>query len=182
MTLIRTPGSTTTRRIASLFALGLSAALAVQAQAPQSASATVKAAYGRIKTNFQKAAEKMPEENYGFAPASGIETFGQRVAHIADAQMGGCTAMLGERKAGTAKSKTAKADLVAALKESFEACDKAFDALTDTNAMEIVSAGRGHQARIAALYGIVVHANEVYGAMGVYMRVKGLVPPSSEGR
>ena len=48
--------------------------------------------------------------------------------------------------------------------------------------MESVSAGRGMQPRINALYGIVVHANEVYGAMGVYMRVKGLVPPSSEGR
>ena len=56
------------------------------------------------------------------------------------------------------------------------------DALTDANAMEPVNYGRGQQARIAALYGIVVHANEVYGAMGVYMRLKGLVPPSSEGR
>jgi hypothetical protein len=145
-------------------------------------TATLKAAYGRIKTNFQKAAEKMPEENYGFAPAAGIETFGQRVAHIADPQLGTCTALTGERKTGTAKSKTAKADLVAALSESFAACDKAFDALTDANAMDSVSAGRGQQARLATLYGIVVHANEVYGAMGVYMRVKGIVPPSSEGR
>jgi hypothetical protein len=124
----------------------------------------------------------MPEENYGYAPAAGIETFGQRVAHIADSQMGTCSGMTGERKAGTAKSKTAKADLVAALSESFAACDKAFDALTDANAMEAVTAGRGQQVRIAALYGVIVHANEVYGAMGVYMRAKGLVPPSSEGR
>ena len=170
------------RRIASLSAFALAAVISAPAQAPASGPAAVKAAYGRIKANFQKAAEKMPEENYGFAPAPGIENFGQRVAHIADAQMGQCTAMAGERKAGTAKSKTAKADLVAALKESFEACDKAFDSLTDANAMETVNAGRGQMPRLAALYGVVVHANEVYGAMGVYMRVKGLVPPSSEGR
>ena len=155
----------------------------VQAQAPApSVAANAKAAYGRIKTNFVKAAEKMPEENYGFAPAAGIETFGQRVAHIADAQIGTCSAMTGERKAGTAKSKTSKADLVAAIKESFDACDKAFDALTDANAMEAIAGGRGPQIRIATLYGTIVHANEVYGAMGVYMRAKGLVPPSSEGR
>jgi len=83
---------------------------------------------------------------------------------------------------GDAKSKTSKADLVAAIKESFDACDKAFDAVTDANAMEPVTYGRGQQPRIAALYGLVVHANEVYGAMGVYMRLNGIVPPSSEGR
>ena len=166
--------------------LVLAGSLTLQAQPPQpgppSAAGTLRAAYARIKTNFQKAAEKMPEENYAFAPAAGIETFGARVAHIADPQLGTCSALTGERKTGTAKGKTAKAELVAALSESFAACDKAFDAFTDANAMEVVSAGRGQQPRINVLYGIVVHANEVYGAMGVYMRVKGLVPPSSEGR
>ena len=170
-----------TRRLIALATLA--GAIALQAQAPpQTAAASAKAAYGRIKTNFQKAAEKMPEENYSFKPVDAVESFGQRVAHIADPQLATCTGMTGERKTGTAKSKTSKADLVAALSESFAACDKAFDALTDAHAMEPVAAGRGQQARIAALYGLIVHANEVYGAMGVYMRIKGIVPPSSEGR
>lgn len=149
--------------------------------APATASATLKGAYARIKTNFVKAAEKMPEDQYGFKPVDGVETFGQRVAHIAN-QMGTCSAINGMRKPSSAQGKTAKADLVAALKESFDECDKAFDGLTDANAMESVAAGRGQAPRINALYGVVVHANEVYGAMGVYMRLKGLVPPSSEGR
>jgi len=170
------------RKVAIALGLGIAALIAAQAQAPPSVAATAKAAYGRIKTNYIKAAEKMPEENYSFKPADGVETFGQRVAHIADPQMATCSTLNGERKMGAAKSKTAKADLVAALKESFEACDKAFDALTDANALEAVSAGRGQQPRIAVLYGLIVHANEVYGAMGVYMRLKGIVPPSSEGR
>jgi uncharacterized damage-inducible protein DinB len=166
-------------------ALGMTAAgvavLFAQPQAP-SAAASVKSAYARIKTNFIKAAEKMPEDKYGYKPVDALETFGQRVAHIADPQLMSCTAMTGERKMGNAKSKTSKADLVAAIKESFDACDKAFDAVTDANAMEPVALGRGQQPRIAALYGLVVHANEVYGAMGVYMRLNGIVPPSSEGR
>jgi hypothetical protein len=165
----------------TLLALGSAALMQAQPAAP-SAAATAKAGYTRIKTNFQKAAEKMPEGDYAFAPATGIETFGGRVAHIADSQLGTCSAMTGERKAGKAKSMTKKADLVAALSESFAACDKAFDALTDANAMEAVAGGRGPQVRIATMYGIIVHANEVYGAMGVYMRAKGIVPPSSEGR
>ena len=166
------------RTIVMLLALPL----AMGAQAPASAAAAVKAAYARIKSNFQKAAEKMPEASYGFAPTPSVETFGQRVAHIADSQMGTCTALAGERKMGVAKSKAAKADLLLALNQSFAACDKVFDELTDANALQSVSAGRGQQARIAALYGIVVHANEVYGAMGVYLRLKGIVPPSSESR
>jgi hypothetical protein len=170
------------RKLALVFAFACAGALVSHAQAPPSIAATAKGAYTRIKTNFQKAAEKMPEENYNFKPVPEVESWGQRVAHIADPQLATCSGMTGERKAGTAKSKTSKADLVAALSESFAACDKAFDALTDANAMEPIAAGRGQQPRIAALYGLIVHANEVYGAMGVYMRLKGIVPPSSEGR
>ena len=168
--------------IVKMIVLSAGITAGLQGQSAPSVAATAKATYNRIKTNFQKAAEKMPEENYGFAPATGIETFGQRVAHIADSQIGTCSALTGERKTGTAKSKTAKADLVAALSESFAACDKAFDALTDANALEAIAGGRGPQIRIATMYGIIVHANEVYGAMGVYLRAKGIVPPSSEGR
>src|SRR5438270_10236392 len=90
--------------------------------APQSSAAILQGAYGRIKTNFQKAAEKMPEENYNFKPAEGIETFGQRVAHIAN-QMTTCSAINGQRKPSSAAGKTSKADLVAALAESFTECD-----------------------------------------------------------
>jgi hypothetical protein len=174
------------RKIAVTLTLGAAALcatwnLAAQDKAAPSSSQILKGAYTRIKTNFVKAAEKMPEDQYNFKPAEGVETFGQRVAHIAN-QMGTCSGMNGARKASSAVGKTSKTDLVAALKESFEECDKSFDALTDANAMESVAGGRGMQPRINTLYGIVVHANEVYGAMGVYLRVKGLVPPSSEGR
>ena len=170
------------RKIAAVLASAVAGMIAAQAQAPPSVAASAKGAYNRIKTNFIKAAEKMPEENYSFKPVDAVETFGQRVAHIADPQIASCSALTGERKTGAAKSKTSKADLVAAIKESFDACDKAFDALTDANALEPVAAGRGQQPRIAVLYGLIVHSNEVYGAMGVYMRLKGIVPPSSEGR
>jgi len=170
------------RKIAAVLASAVAGMIAAQAQAPPSVAASAKGAYNRIKTNFIKAAEKMPEENYSFKPVDAVETFGQRVAHIADPQLASCSALTGERKTGAAKSKTSKADLVAAIKESFDACDKAFDALTDANALEPVAAGRGQQPRIAVLYGLIVHSNEVYGAMGVYMRLKGIVPPSSEGR
>ena len=111
-----------------------------------------------------------------------LQSFAQRVAHIADANVRTCAALKGEQKSVSAAAKTAKADVVAALKESFAYCDAVYDSMTDTEAVKIVSAGRGPRSRLASLWGIVAHSNEVYGTMTVYMRLKGIIPPSSEGR
>lgn len=141
-----------------------------------------KASYTAIKTNFMKAAEKMPEESYAFKPAPEVESFGQRVAHIAN-QIRTCSAVTGgEPKQSSAAGKTAKADLVAALKESFDACDAAWASITDANATEMFQSPRGQRSKLGALIQNTIHDNEVYGAMGVYMRLKSVVPPSSEGR
>lgn len=155
-----------------------------QAAAPPTnpLSTEVKTSYTGIKNNFVKAAEKMPEEHYGFKPTAEVQTFGQRVAHIADANMSACARLKGEQKSLGAASKTSKADLVAAIKESFTYCDGIFDSMTDAEALKMVTAGNRQRSKIASLWGVVVHSNEVYGAMGVYMRIKGIVPPSSEGR
>jgi hypothetical protein len=159
------------------------------AQAPQtpaaapSLAAEAKAAYNNIKNNMTKMAEKMPEENYAFQPVKEIRTFGALVGHVADSQARACSAVLGgEPKLVNAASKTAKADLVAALKESFTICDSAYDALTDANAAEGVKAGRNVRTRLSVLNGMASHSNEEYGYMAVYLRLKGVVPPSSEGR
>ncbi len=83
-------------------------------------------------------------------------------------------------KTGTAGTKTAKADLVAAMKESVAECDAAFEMLTDANAAEMIKTPRGQRTRLGALVGNTIHDNEEYGYMAVYMRLKGIVPPSSE--
>jgi hypothetical protein len=57
-----------------------------------------------------------------------------------------------------------------------------FDAMTDAEAAKTITTPRGQRTKVSALWSIVTHDNEVYGAMGVYMRLKGVVPPSSEGR
>jgi uncharacterized damage-inducible protein DinB len=165
-------------------AIMLAAALAAGAAHAQSNPliAESKQAYNGVKNNLQKMAEKMPEENYSFKPTPDIRTFGQLVAHVADAQMRTCAAVKGEQKQANAASKTSKADLVAALQESSAECDAAFESVTDANAMEVIAAGRGKRSKLGALIGTVVHDNEEYGYMAVYLRLKGVVPPSSEGR
>src|SRR5947208_457804 len=79
----------------TLAALG--AALSLPAQT-SSAIAEAKQAYAGIKNNLTKAADKMPEENYGFKPVAEIRNFGQEVAHVADAQLRTCSTLNGEAK------------------------------------------------------------------------------------
>jgi uncharacterized damage-inducible protein DinB len=164
------------------FSQVLLAALAVSALHAQDALVgPVKQSYTSVKNNLLKAADKMPDENYSFKPTPEVQNWGQRVAHMADSNIGTCARLKGEQKSVGAASKTSKADLVAALKESFAYCDTVFDAATDADAVQMVNAGRGGQrSKISVLWGLVAHDNEVYGAMGVYMRLKGIVPPSSE--
>ena len=170
------------------FALGavLGGVCALSAQTVNPLSAEVKWSYGSIKNNLLKLAEKMPAEDYTFRPTPEVETFGRRVAHIADANMSVCSGLNGDRKRLGAASKTTKEELVAALKESFAYCDTVFDALTDRTAQEMVSSRLGGpfppdpmRSRLATLYNLVRHSNEMYGYMAVYLRLKGIVPPTS---
>jgi DinB superfamily len=155
------------------------------AQAPASTPSVpdaIRAQYNGVKNNLLKAAEKMPEDGYDFKPMPEERSFGGWVAHVADAQTAGCSRALGSPKTPSAGSKTTKADLVAALKDSFDTCDAAYAALNDSNASEPVSSYRGPTPRLAALVGNIEHDNECYGSMAVYLRLKGIVPPSSEPR
>ena len=81
------------------------------------------------------------------------------------------------------KALKSKADVVGALKDSFAACDAVIDSLTDADAVTMITGGRGGpRSKLAIRYGLVAHDNELYGYICVYMRLKGVVPPSSEGR
>lgn len=150
-----------------------------QDQAPSTADA-IRQSYNAIKSNLLKAADKMPDDGYAFKPTPEQRTFGGWVAHVADAQTAGCSRALGMPKSPSAGSKTTKADLLAALKDSFDTCDAAYAALTDANANESVQSFRGPTTRLASLAGNITHDSECYGAMAVYLRLKGIVPPSSE--
>jgi uncharacterized damage-inducible protein DinB len=154
---------------------------AAPAQTPSTADA-IRAFYNGVKNNLLNAADKMPDDGYAFKPTPEQRSFGGWIAHVADAQTAGCSRINGSPTGGGAASKTSKADLVAALKDSFQTCDAAYASLTDANAGDTVQSFRGPMTRLASLAGNVVHDNECYGAIAVYLRLKGIVPPSSEPR
>jgi hypothetical protein len=143
----------------------------------------LQASYERIKPNIIKAAEKMPPEDYSFKPTPDIRTFARVVNHVTEAQMHSCGAANHADPSAASKlpAETAdKAAIVDALKASFAECDKAYAALTDANMTDMLQAGPYKRSRLGMLWGNVSHDNEQYATLSLYLRLKGLVPPSSE--
>jgi len=145
-------------------------------------SAMNKRGYERTKGILLRSAEKMPEENYNFKPVDTVRTYGQIIGHLADAQYLFCSIVSGEKNPGLniEKTKTAKADLIAALKEGFAYCDKVYDSMTDTAALEMVKFFGSDAPKYALLQVNIGHNMEHYGNLVTYMRMKGVVPPTSE--
>ena len=162
-------------------AAALAAAFTLQAQ-DNPLSSEAQQAWTRTKNNIVAAAEKMPEENYGFKPAPESQSFKDLVAHTADAAMGACSSFNGERKQAGAAAKTSKADVIAALNTAMAECDKAYGSLTDAKATEMIAGRGGNRSRLGSLYGNTIHIEHEYAQMAVHLRLKGVVPPSSEGR
>jgi len=142
--------------------------------------------YAGFKTNFTQAAAKMPEADYTFKPGSTPEarTYAQVIAHIAQAQFGQCSALKGVPNPMAGKNLEqelkSKAEVTKALADSFALCDDVFANVTDANATEMVKQGNNEVTRAAALFGFLVHGNEMAGTAYVYLRSKNIVPPSTE--
>ena len=156
------------------------------AQAPNANNlpAATKGMYMLVRNNLVKSAEKMPEENYSFRPTPDVRTYGQIIGHVADAQYLFCSAALGEKnpEPGIEKSKTSKSDLIQALNDAFAYCDKAYNGMTAASAVEEVKFFGQNRPRLSVLDFNSAHDFEHYGNIVTYLRIKGIVPPSSEPR
>ena len=124
-----------------------------------------------VRDNLLKMAEKMPAENYSFKPAPEIESFGQRLAHIAGANLFVCQGVMGQQTTPRPRPPaTSKPELIALLKQASTACDSAFDSLSDAMAMEKINSRLGGpfppdptRTKLATLNNAVRHSDEMYG-------------------
>jgi hypothetical protein len=158
-----------------------SSALPAQTNMNPTISSEVKQNYTRTKDLILRAAAKMPEDGYSFKATPDVRTFAQAIGHISEAQAMICGGIVGQQvRADT--SKTAKADVIVELKKSFDACDKAYESINESNVSQVGGAGFMGGTLAGRLYGNLLHDNEMYGTLVVYLRLKGIVPPSSEGR
>ncbi len=188
----------TTKMGYCLLASGLVVATAI-AQTPAPPAPTLdiagslKLQHQTIRRNLAAAAAKMTDADYNFRPqgaAPEVMTFGQIVAHLVDANYNICAAAKPEpapKHTANNKEMQPKADLVKMLGEALAYCDAIYDAQTSATINEMLKRPGPNnttleRARGNTLISNIAHNNEHYGNLVTYMRAKGIVPPSSEGR
>lgn len=162
--------------------LALSAAPAAARAQATSAVATVGQIYAQGRDYVIAAAEQMPEADYAFKPTPEVRSFGQLVGHVTNAQFFICAAALGEQSAGTRNYEevTEKTALIEALRASSAVCDRAYQQ-SDESAAQIGTLFGEQHTRFWMLALNASHDFEHYGNMITYLRLKGMVPPSSQG-
>jgi uncharacterized damage-inducible protein DinB len=162
-------------------------------QAPPTVAGAVRNFYNGIKDNVTRSGDKMPEEFYGLRPGTQqeVRTFGQHLAHIANFNYLWCAQAKDEKNPNAGvnleKTLTTKDQFMKALRASYEYCDGAYTALTDANSGEVITITQENgrqtqQTRMGLLTLNIVHNEEVYGSIVTTLRIKNIVPPSSEPR
>ncbi len=168
-----------------LIALLIAAPAWAQSAAPaEPLVASSKALYAMVKDDILRTAEKAPADKYSYKPVDGVRTIGQLLAHVADGQYEFCgVAKEGHivRK-GVEKSATTKAEITKALNEAFAYCDATYAGMTDSASAQMVSLFGMKLTKLGVLDFNVAHTFEHYGNLVTYMRMNGIVPPSSEPR
>lgn len=173
---------------ALVFVLSLIPIVSSAQEAPGTAqtyalSATMLKGYQQLQGDLADAADKMPDEFYAFRPTSEVRPFGQLVAHVALAQFRMCAMWKGEpdsHKDDKEEKPWSKADALALLKSSAAYCTPQINSLTDTTMAEMVDGGKFRAAKGLFPLEIMTHSSEMYGTMAVYLRLKGIVPPTTE--
>ena len=179
---VHTHPGTTMKRLLLLLALVPAPALAQAGANANPAMGSVAPIYRQATAYILAAAEQMPEAEYGFKPTPEVRSFGQLVGHVANAQFMICAAALGEASPATQNYEqvTDKAALIEGLRASSAVCDRAY-AQSDEAALQMSQLFGQERTRMSALVLNAAHNFEHYGNLVTYLRLKGMVPPSSQG-
>ena len=152
--------------------------------APQEQPLTVHARmlYAGLQNTLIRSAEKMPAEDYAFKPSPALRSYGEVIGDIADWQYDYCSVPLREANPAPAvdRAVASKVDLVTALKDALAYCDRAFSSMTDAAAAEPVDFRGVKIPRLGLLLVHLVHSTEHYASLVPYLRMKNILPPTSE--
>jgi uncharacterized damage-inducible protein DinB len=169
--------------------IALAAAWPAAAQTPAAAptpgkalaAALARSAAGTFR-NLVESAEKVSAADYSFQATKETRTFGAFVGHTINSAYNNCARAKGEPNPNKEdlEKVTSKPQLVAAAKAVQTYCDAVYAAQTDASLAELVSMGQQQVPRGQFLIGVVSHNMNEYGQMVILMRLKGLVPPSTE--
>jgi len=169
----------TKRFFVAAVAVAMSFPLAASAQ---SVTSSLNGLFGVTKTNIMASAEMLDEDLYSFRPTDDVRSMGELFAHIANAQFAFCSGAAGEASPATEnyeQTATTKAQIIAALNAGFGYCDEVFADMNDEKGAGAVNFFGSPNTAHGVLAFNSAHNYEHYGNLVTYMRLNGIVPPSS---
>ncbi len=139
---------------------------------------------------FLGVAEAMPESKYDFVPSAGefkgVRSFAEQVKHVACSNFAFFNEIEGKtppehcEKGGPAAAKS-KAELVKYLRDSFDYGDRVLATINAQNALVRVEGPyAGPNTRLGIAVAAVWHIADHYGQIVEYLRMNGIVPPSTQ--
>jgi uncharacterized damage-inducible protein DinB len=158
-------------------------AVVTRAQAPDPTIASVKSIHDQVKNVIMKSAAMVPADKYSYQPTKEVRTFGQLFGHVANASRLFCSTSTGMAagQAPDAEKLATKPEIEKALADAMAFCDHAFSMLNASNANETVKIFGQTHTRVGGLAFNNAHNYEHYGNIVTYLRINGMVPPSSGG-
>ena len=138
-------------------------------------NAAVQRYFNPIRRNLEASAEVMPAEKYGFRLTPGQMSFAEWINHSSERNYRDCSTLRSEPQPEALKrlpSLKEKAEVTKELKDSFAYCAAALEKMDDQKVMSSPEMS-------AAFLHVIVHNNEIYGNVVGYLRVNGIVPPST---
>jgi uncharacterized damage-inducible protein DinB len=188
MTMFR---ATLIRSTLAMFAIGfMSMSQTGGAQTPaasaQSASlqAEVLKDWIALKDTMHKITAEMPADKFSFKPTPAQQSFGERVVHVANANVYFLGLLGGNATKPTIDPKaTTKEAALKALDDSFDYGAELLKQQTDDTLRQLVASPpkfMGPSTRSRVMTFLVGHTWDAYGQMAVYLRLNGQVPPASQ--
>lgn len=162
-------------------ALGGLLALPLALSGQSAVTESLKGLHDITKQNVVATAEMVSEDLYGYQPTEEVRTLGGILAHIANAQYMFCSAAAGEANPNSEnfeETLSGKDATVAALEAAFSYCDGVYADMTDEVGAEMRDFFGGMTASGVLAFNSA-HNYEHYGNLVTYMRINGIVPPSS---
>ncbi len=166
-----------------LFGLALTPT-AVQARQASSdvIVSSLKGLYDMTNAQITATADLLDEKMYAYRPTPDVRTAGEIIGHIAAAQFMFCSAAAGEENPHAADAEQmngTRDELRKALADGIAYCNRVFAATTDAEAAGMKTFF-GNPMSVAGILAFnTTHNYEHYGNLTTYMRMNGIVPPSS---
>ena len=157
--------------------------LRAQTPAPSMAK-ELAAGFQRASTDILDIAEAMPADKYGYKPTPEMSSFGDQLVHVAGITQRFIDSAKGTKTEAAHQHAMAKPEIITLLKTTFQSAQEMINSLTDAQLSEPMKFPIGDRTVTRATFwqGPLYQIRNHHGQLVVYLRMNGIVPPTTARR